>query len=103
MARLDLKKRLGLGSLVDNIIDKIMEQFLEEGSDLIELIIVRIKESNLVDDIIQEVTEAVIEEILEALTGRDVDIELGDDDDEERILDMNIKTEDLDDTEFGIE
>ena len=103
MARLDLKKRLGLGSLVDNIIDKIMEQFLEEGSDLIELIIDRIKESNLVDDIIQEVTEAVIEEILEALTGRDVDIELGDDDDEERILDMNIKTEDLDDTEFGIE
>ena len=39
MARLDLRKRLGLGNLVDNIIEKIMEQFLEEGSDLIELII----------------------------------------------------------------
>ena len=103
MARLDLRKRLGLGNLVDNIIEKIMEQFLEEGSDLIELIIDKIKESNLVDDIIEEVTEADIEEIVEALTGRDVNIELGDDEEEERILDMNIKTEDLDDTEFGIE
>ena len=103
MARLDLRKRLGLGNLVDNIIEKIMEQFLEEGSDLIELIIDKIKESNLVDDIIEEVTEAVIEEIVEALTGRDVNIELGDDQEEERIIDMNIKTEDLDDTEFGIE
>ena len=106
MARLGLKKKLGLGNLVDNIIEKIMAQFLDEGSELIEMIIDKIKESNLVDDIIEEVTEAVIEEIVEALTGRDVDIELGDDDDdeeEERVLDMNIKTEDLDDTEFGIE
>ena len=106
MARLGLKKKLGLGNLVDNIIEKIMDQFLVEGSELIEMIIDKIKESNLVDDIIEEVTEAVIEEIVEALTGRDVDIELGDDDEEEedaRVLDMNIKTEDLDDTEFGIE
>ena len=81
-----------------------MEQFLEEGSDLIELVIDKIKESNLVDDIIEEVTEAVIEEIVEALTGREVDIELGDDeyeDEEEQVLDM--RTDILDDKEFGIE
>ena len=55
-----------------------------------------------IDDIIEEVTEAVIEEIIEALTGREVDVELGDDDDDEgRVLDM--RTEDLDDEEFGIE
>ena len=36
------------------------------------------------------------------VTGRDVDIELGDDDsDEEKVLDM--RTSDLDDEEFGIE
>ena len=104
MARLGLKKKLGLGNLVDSIIEKIMAQFLDEGSELIEMIIDKIKESNLVDDIIEEVTEAVIEEIVEALTGRDVDIELGDEEEEDaRGLDMNIKTEDLDDTEFGIE
>ena len=103
MAR-NLRGRLGLGSLVDNVIEKIMEQFLEEGSDLIELVIDKIKESNLVDDIIEEVTEAVIEEIVEALTGRGVDIELGDDeyeDEEEQVLDM--RTDILDDKEFGIE
>ena len=87
-----------------------MDQFLEEGSDLIELILDRIKESDLIDNIIEEVTESVIEEIIEALTGREADIELGDDDsddgdwddeDEERVLDM--RTDILDDDEFGIE
>ena len=48
-----LGSRLGLGNLVDNVIEKIMEQFLEEGSDLIELILDRIKESDLIDRIIE--------------------------------------------------
>ena len=85
-----------------------MLPFGKKGSDLIELILDRIKESDLIDGIIEEVTESVIEEIIEALTGREADIELGDDDDddwddedEERVLDM--RTDILDDDEFGIE
>ena len=84
-----LGSRLGLGNLVDNVIEKIMEQFLEEGSDLIELILDRIKESDLIDGIIEEVTESVIDD------------DDWDDEDEERVLDM--RTDILDDDEFGIE
>ena len=77
--------------ILDGIIDRVIDPVIEA-----------VRESSLIDDIIEEVTEAVIEEIIEALTGREVDVELGDDeDDEERVLDM--RTEDLDDEEFGIE
>ena len=55
----------------------------------------------MVDDIIEEVTEAVIEQIVGALTGEDVDIELGDDDDDD--YEDGGRTEDLDDEEYGID
>ena len=114
MAR--LRKRLaslgGIGSgLTDGVVEKVLDALTgDEGildsviEKIIDPVIESIKESSLVDDIIEEVTEAVIEEIVEALTGREIDIELGDDgEEEERVLDMNIKTEELDDEEFGIE
>ena len=114
MAR--LRKRLAslqnLGSgLTDRVVENVMDAIGADDGILdgiidrvIDPVIEAVRQSSLIDDIIEEVTEAVIEEIIEALTGREVDVELGDDvDDEERILDMNIKTEDLDDEEFGIE
>jgi len=54
----------------------------------------------LLDEIIEEVTETVIEQLIKALTGEEVDIELGDD---EEPLEEGGRTEELDDTEFGIE
>ena len=105
-----------IAKLVDGIFDKVLDSLFEEGSDLIEEIISKIKESGLVDDILEElmdsdlienIVEKVIEEIIESLTGKQVDIELGDDDDDEDI-ELNLsdaalpRTGDLDDDEMGI-
>ena len=80
-----------------------MDEILDEGSEIFSILIQKIKESDFVDDIIEEVTEAVIEQIILALTGEKVDIEFDDDDepDEEGVL--NPRTEDLDDDEMGID
>ena len=56
----------------------------------------------MLDEIVEEVTETVIEQIIQALTGEEVEVELGDDDEEEP-LEEGGRTEELDDAEFGIE
>ena len=92
--------RLGnLSKLTDKIIDGVLDTLLSEGSELVDNIITEIRNSDLVDEIIEEVTEAVIEQIITALTGEEVDIELGDDEEPEE---EGGRTEDLDDEEFGI-
>ena len=92
-----------LTKIGDNIAKKVMDEILDEGSEIFSILIQKIKESDFVDDIIEEVTEAVIEQIILALTGEKVDIEFDDDDepDEEGVL--NPRTEDLDDDEMGID
>ena len=90
----------------DNIAKKVIDEILDEGSEILETLIERIKQSELIDDLVEEVTEAVIEQIILALTGEKVDIEFDeavDDDepDEEGLL--NPRTEELDDEEMGIE
>ena len=70
--------RLGsLSKLTDKIIDGVLDSILDDGSEIIDKIIEQIKKSDLLDEIIEEVTETVIEQIIKALTGEDVDIELG--------------------------
>ena len=104
-----------VGKLVDGIVNKVIESLLSEGSEVVDDIVKKIKESGIVDDILEEildsdfiedVVEKVIEEIIEALTGRKVDIELGEDDDEDIELNLSDKdlprTGDLDDNELGI-
>ena len=93
--------RLGnLSKITDKIIEGVMDTLLSEGSELIDNIMDEIRNSNLIDEIIEEVTEAVIEQIIAALTGEEVDIELGDDEEPEE---DGGRTDDLDDSEFGIE
>ena len=85
----------------DNIAKKVICEILDEGSEILETLIERIKQSELIDDLVEEVTEAVIEQIILALTGEKVEIEFDDDEpDEEGVL--NPRTEDLDDDEMGI-
>ena len=85
----------------DNIAKKVIDEILDEGSEILETLIERIKQSELIDDLVEEVTEAVIEQIILALTGEKVEIEFDDDEpDEEGVL--NPRTEDLDDDEMGI-
>tara|TARA_Y100000401_G_C8323447_1_gene226794 strand:- start:1493 stop:1810 length:318 start_codon:yes stop_codon:yes gene_type:complete len=102
-----------VGKLVDGIVNKVIESLLSEGSEVVDDIVKKIKESGIVDDILEEildsdfvedVVERVIEEIIEALTGRKVDIELGEDEDIElNLSDKNLpRTDDLDDNELGI-
>ena len=95
-----------LSKIGDNIAKKVIDEILDEGSEILETLIERIKQSELIDDLVEEVTEAVIEQIILALTGEKVDIEFDeavDDDepDEEGLL--NPRTEELDDEEMGIE
>ena len=85
----------------DNIAKKVIDEILDEGSEILETLIERIKQSELIDDLVEEVTEAVIEQIILALTGEKVEIEFDDDEpDEEGVL--NPRTEELDDDEMGI-
>jgi len=85
----------------DNIAKKVIDEILDEGSEILETLIERIKQSELIDDLVEEVTEAVIEQIILALTGEKVEIEFDEDEpDEEGVL--NPRTEDLDDDEMGI-
>tara|TARA_B100000949_G_scaffold151439_1_gene133044 strand:+ start:128 stop:442 length:315 start_codon:yes stop_codon:yes gene_type:complete len=91
----------------DNIAKKVIDEILDEGSEILETLIERIKRSDLIEEIIEEVTEEVINAIVEALTGGDEtvldidDVELDEDEpDEEGVL--NPRTEDLDDDEMGI-
>ena len=85
----------------DNIAKKVIDEILDEGSEILETLIERIKQSELIDDLVEEVTEAVIEQIILALTGEKVEIEFDEDEpDEEGVL--NHRTEDLDDDEMGI-
>jgi len=92
----------------DNIAKKVIDEILDEGSEILETLIEKIKQSDLIEDIIEEVTEEVINAIVEALTaGEDEtvldinDVEVDDDEpDEDGIL--NPRTEDLDDDEMGI-
>ena len=91
----------------DNIAKKVIDEILDEGSEILETLIERIKRSDLIEEIIEEVTEEVINAIVEALTGSDEtvldidDVELDEDEpDEEGVL--NPRTEDLDDDEMGI-
>ena len=67
-----------LTKIGDNIAKKVMDEILDEGSEIFSILIQKIKESDFVDDIIEEVTEAVIEQIILALTGEKVDIEFDD-------------------------
>ena len=90
-----------------NIAKKVIDEILDEGSEILETLIERIKRSDLIEEIIEEVTEEVINAIVEALTGGDEtvldidDVELDEDEpDEEGVL--NPRTEDLDDDEMGI-
>ena len=85
----------------DNIAKKVIDEILDESSEILETLIERIKQSELIDDLVEEVTEAVIEQIILALTGEKVEIEFDEDEpDEEGVL--NPRTEDLDDDEMGI-
>ena len=91
----------------DNIAKKVIDEILDEGSEILETLIERIKKSDLIEEIIEEVTEEVINAIVEALTGSDEtvldidDVEYDDDEpDEEGVL--NPRTEELDDDEMGI-
>ena len=91
----------------DNIAKKVIDEILDEGSEILETLIERIKRSDLIEEIIEEGTEEVINAIVEALTGGDEtvldidDVELDEDEpDEEGVL--NPRTEDLDDDEMGI-
>ena len=80
-----------------------MDEILDEGSEIFSTLLEKIKKSDFIDDLVEEVTEAVIEQIILALTGEKVDIEFDDvydDPDEEGVL--NPKTEELDDDEMGI-
>ena len=90
-----------LSKIGDNIAKKVIDEILDEGSEILETLIERIKQSELIDDLVEEVTEAVIEQIILALTGEKVEIEFDEDEpDEEGVL--NPRTEDLDDDEMGI-
>ena len=95
-----------LSKIGDNIAKKVIDEILDEGSEILETLIERIKQSELIDDLVEEVTEAVIEQIILALTGEKVDIEFdeadGDDEPDEEGL-LNPRTEELDDEEMGIE
>ena len=90
-----------LSKIGDNIAKKVMDEILDEGSEIFSTLLEKIKRSDFIDDLVEEVTEAVIEQIILALTGEKVDIEFDDDEpDEEGVL--NPRTEELDDDEMGI-
>ena len=76
--------------ITDNIVERVME------TD-------EIKKSDFIEELIDEVTEAVMDEINRALEGDDDEDEESEEEDEERVLDMRRIGEDLDDKEFGIE
>ena len=95
-----------LSKIGDNIAKKVIDEILDEGSEILETLIERIKQSELIDDLVEEVTEAVIEQIILALTGEKVDIEFDeavDDDEPDEVGLLNPRTEELDDEEMGIE
>ena len=68
-----------LAKIGDNIAKKVMDEILDEGSEIFSTLLEKIKKSDFIDDLVEEVTEAVIEQIILALTGEKVDIEFDDD------------------------
>ena len=118
-----------IGKLTDGIVDKVLENILADGSDLVDQLVQKVHKSGLVDEIIEEVleevesqlvskivepvAEQVIEQIVLALTGESIEIDVNlneddDDDEDDEDLELNLsdallpRTEELDDAEHGI-